>query len=505
MSAIDVAIIVAYLLGSMLIGFLARGKDNNAEDFFTASGGLTSIFSSVLVGLSIASALFSGISFVMYPGVVYSSGLTLIAGSLLICMPVSYLILRYWFLPRYLAHGCRFPYDIVEARFGRNTRMLASALFAFMRIGWMAAMVYAPTLAIMTMGKLDDRWFWPLILAQGLSSTIFTVLVGVRGVVITDAIQMVVIALGITATIGFALAQLPVPLSTAWGDVLHSGRLISVDFSLDPTAKTTFWTIVIGIIVSNLGNYVADQMSLQRYLATGSLKAAGRSFLFNMVGVYVVLILLAGIGMSLFVYYAHVHDPTLPMKNGAVNADAVFPHFVANNLPIGMAGLLIAAIMAASSMTPGINTVAGVLTVDFHARIWPDTSKQQQVRWARIYSLIVGLVATLVACSLKDARGLFELVMVMVGVFAGPLLACVALSVTQVRCSALGMSFGMIVGCGAAMVATRTSLAGLWVAPLAVVITTVVALAISVVDTGRSRPRTFEAVTLPAEQTERAT
>jgi Na+/proline symporter len=460
MSTIDVAIIIAYLLGTMLIGFLARGKDNDAEDFFTASGGLTSMFSSMVVGLSIASALFSGISFVMYPGVVYSSGLTLIAGSLLICMPVSYLILRYWFLPRYLAHGCRFPYDIVEARFGRNTRMLASALFAFMRIGWMAAMVYAPTLAIMSMGKLDDRWFWPLILAQGISSTIFTVFVGVRGVVITDALQMIIIALGITATIGFALAQLPLPLSAAVSDVVHSGRLMNVDFSLDPTAKTTFWTIVIGIIVSNLGNYVADQMSLQRYLATGSLKAAGRSFLFNMLGVYVVLILLAGIGLSLSVYYAHVSDPTLPMKNGVVNADAVFPHFVANNLPIGMAGLIIAAIMAASSMTPGINTVAGVMTVDFHARIWPDTSKQQQVRLARIYSLIIGLVATLVACCLKDARGLFELVMVMVGVFAGPLLACVALSATQVRCTPLGMSVGMIVGCAGAMVATRTSLAG---------------------------------------------
>ena len=111
-----------------------------------------------------------------------------------------------------------------EARFGRNTRMLASALFAFMRIGWMAAMVYAPTLAIISMGKLDDRWFWPLILVQGVSSTIFTVLVGVRGVVITDALQMVIIALGITATIGFALAQLPLPLAAAWNDVVHSGR-----------------------------------------------------------------------------------------------------------------------------------------------------------------------------------------------------------------------------------------------------------------------------------------
>jgi SSS family solute:Na+ symporter len=482
MSTIDVIIIVAYLLGSMLIGLLLRGKDKSSEDFFTASGGLTSLFSIVVVGLSIASALFSGISFVMYPGVVYSSGITVIAGIILICMPVSYLVLRYWFLPRYLGHGCRFPYDIVEERFGLGTRMLASGLFALMRIGWMAAMVYAPTLAIMTMGKLDARWFWPLILAQGLSSTIFTVFVGVRGVVITDALQMIVIGLGIAATIGFALTQIPVPLSVAWSDVMHSGRLIHLDFSLDLTKGLTFWTITIGIIVGNLGNYVADQMSLQRYLATGSASAAGRSFLVNVVGVYAILILLAAIGMSLFVYYSHVPDPTLPMRNGVIDADRVFPHFVATRLPTGIAGLLMAAIMAASSMTPGINTVAGVLTVDFHARIWPRTSKAQQLRWARYYSLIVGVASTIVAGLLADARGLFELVQVILGVFSGPLLACVVLAVSGIRLSGRAMSIGMVVGCLVGIAATRTSLAGLWVAPLSVITSMLVSLAVGLLD-----------------------
>jgi Na+/proline symporter len=141
-----------------------------------------------------------------------------------------------------------------------------------------------------------------------------------------------------------------------------------------------------------------------------------------------------------------------------------------------------AAIMAASSMTPGINTVAGVLTVDFHARIWPRTSKQQQLRWARYYSLIVGVASTIVAGSLADARGLFELVQVILGVFAGPLLACVVLAVAGVRLSGRAMSIGMIVGCLVGIAATRTSLAGLWVAPLAVLTSTLVSFAVGVLD-----------------------
>lgn len=482
MSPIDITIIIVYLLGSMLIGFALRGKDESANDFFTASGGLTSVFSTIVVGLSIASALFSGISFMMYPSVVYSSGLTLIIVMFVICMPVSYLILRHWFLPRYLAQGCRFPYDIVETRYGLSTRMLASALFALMRIGWMAAMVYAPTLAIMTMGKLDEKWFWPLILAQGLSSTIFTIFVGVRGVVITDALQMIVIGLGIAATIFFALSRIPVPLSVAWHDVMQAGRVFKPSFSLDPTVGLTFWTMSIGIIIGNMGNYVADQMALQRYLATGTAKAASRSFLVNVIGVYVVLILLAGIGMSLYVYYSHVSDPTLPMKDGVVQADRVFPHFVATQMPVGIAGLLMAAIMAASSMTPGINTVAGVLTVDFHARIWPETSKADQLRFARYYSLIVGLVATGVACVLKDSRNLFELVAVILGVFAGPLLVCVVLAVTRIEVSGRAMSIGMIIGCAVGIAATFTKLAGLWVGPLSVLVTAGVAVIIATFD-----------------------
>ena len=481
MSPIDVAIIIAYLLGTMLIGFLARGKDRSADDFFTASGGMRGLFNQVLIGLSIASALFSGISFIAYPSVVFSSGIMLLAGVVFVCMPASFLILRYWFLPRFLSLGYKHPYDVLEARFGRPTRTLAASMFVLMRIGWMAAMVFAPTAAIMTMGKLDGRWFWPLVLAQGLTSTVFTVFAGVRGVVVTDAIQMIVIALGIAATICFALGSVPVPLDVAMSDLWTSGRLKVWEPSLDPTIGFTFWTIAIGATIANLGNYIPDQMCLQRYLATGSVREASRSFLVNVLGVYIVLILLAGIGLSLFVYYSHVSDPTLPMKNGVVDADGVFPHFVATRLPTGFAGLLMAAIMAASSMTPGINTVAGVLTLDFHARARPDMPGEQKLRWARRYALLVGLSSTLIAGLLRNTAGLSNLIQVILGVFAGPLLACMVLAMTSWRISGAAMTIGLLLGSAAGIAATRTSVAALWVAPIAVTVTAATALFLSTV------------------------
>ncbi len=249
-------------------------KQDSAKDYFTAGGSLGSFFGIILVGLSIAATLFSGISFIAQPALAYSTGIIFLVWSAFVCMPISYVILRYWFLPRYLNAGCVYPYDILEKRFGFQTRLIASSLFIFMRIGWMAAMIYAPSIAILSMGRLNDAWFWPVVLVTGLSSTIYSAFSGIRGVIVTDAMQMVVIIIGIAATASFAIYHLPVPFDVALADLQAAGKLRVFDFSLNPTRSMTFFTIVIGVTVANLANYLGDQMSLQRYLATGSVKGS---------------------------------------------------------------------------------------------------------------------------------------------------------------------------------------------------------------------------------------
>jgi SSS family solute:Na+ symporter len=300
---IDVSIMAAYMLGMVVVGMLARGKDEDAEDYFTAGGALNNWFNTIVVGLSIAGTFFSGISFISYPSVVYSSGILLPVWGLLIGMPLYYVVLRFWFLPRYLSRGWKYPYEVLEHRFGPGTRTVAASLYILMRVGWMAAMIYAPTVAIMTMGRLDEKWFWPIVLITGLSNTIYTVVSGIRGVIVTEAIQMLVIIFGVSATIASAWWQLPVSFSTAIADLAHSGRLDVFNFSLDPKVGLTVWTVVLGLTVGNLTNYIGDQMSLQRYLASGDVRAASRSFAVNVVGVVIVVVLLTLVGLSLFVFY----------------------------------------------------------------------------------------------------------------------------------------------------------------------------------------------------------
>lgn len=457
---VDLGIMAAYLVGIFTIGLMARGRERTAADYFVAKGELKSWFHTILVGLSIAATFFSGISFIVYPSVVYSHGVLLPFWALLACMPIYYVILRFWFLPRYLAGNWEYPYQVIEAHFGPGTRTIAAAIYILMRIGWMAAMIYAPTVAILAMARLDDRWFWPIVLVTGLSNTIYTVISGVRGVIVTEALHIPVIVFGVAATIAAAWWQLPVPFGTAIGELAASGRLRLLDFSTDPRAPFTVWTVVFGVSVANLTNYIGDPMSLQRYLVTGDVRTASRSFAVNVIGVVVVVSLLTIVGLSMFVFYAHAADPGLPKK-----ADEVFPHFVATRLPVGVAGLLLAALLASTGVPSGINSLAAVLTLDFHARLRPGMTAARQVAWGKFYSLVLGLLATGMAGVVSRLGTLFELSQVILGLFAGPLLGCVVVAVGRWRCAGWAMVAGMLLGWGTGLAVNRSGAAAPWVAP----------------------------------------
>jgi SSS family solute:Na+ symporter len=236
-------------------------------------------------------------------------------------------------------------------------------------------------------------------------------------------------------------------------------------------------------------------MSLQRYLATGDVKAASRSFLVNVVGVVIVVLLLTMVGLSLFVFYNSVADPSIPAR-----ADEVFPFFVATRLPIGIAGLLLAALLAATSIPSGINTLAGVLTLDFHARLRRDLTDAQLANWGKFYSLVIGLAATAAAGVVSRLGSLFEASQVILGWFAGPLLSCIVVAVGPWRCRGWAMVTGMLTGWTAGMGVRYAGASALWVAPVSALLTVVVALGLSMFNRERATGSGFEVKPLAPPQ-----
>ena len=480
MQLLDLVIIAGYLLLTVIIGIRCGGSQSDDVEYFTGGFSRDSDpnpfrrwLSVLIVGLSIGATFFSGISMLGYPSQGYSSGVAV--GLFVPVLPLACVVIVWWFLPRFFASVRiqQHPYEIIEAKMGYSVRAVAAGMYVLLRIGWMGVLIYAPVTAIMSSTSLGYEWFWPLILIIGVSSTLYTTLGGLRGVLVTDAIQFLVMGLGVVGPIIFILLDERFEFTAAMDFLRQNNRLEFADFQFDITKKFTVWSVLAGAGVAQLGVAVGDQMSIQRYMAAGSLRESQRAFLLNIVGVMIVVSLLVLLGVLLSVWYG-LHPESTP----APNNDHVFPSFVTRNMPAGVPGMILAAILAAtmSSMTSGINSLAGCLTMDFAARSPKYADPAARLRFARLVSVILGLSATCLAGFVAQLGEIFDVAQAVLGVFLGPLLICMGLAVTSYTVRSEVMIAAMIVGCVAGWIVAFSEAISLWVAPAAAAITLIFAL-----------------------------
>lgn len=470
MRSLDVAVILLYLIGVVWAGLASRGKKQDSDEFFTSKGGFTGWVGMVMVGFSMAATLFSGISYVVYTSVAFSAGAGIVMG--MISFPIMWALLRFWFLPRYLAGGGNHPYDIIEARLGEPVRLCLSAMFILLRIGWMAAILVAPTLVLLGATGLGPEWFWPIVISIGVTCTLYTAIGGIRSVIVTDAIQFVIMGLGMLFIIGFIFDKLGMPIGEIYAQLDQGERLKLFNFSFDLTVDLTFWTVVIGLMVGNLGSYTGDLMMLQRYHAAESARAAAKAFAINTWGVIIVGVLLVTAGLLLWVWFQNHPDPALPE-----NADQVLAYFITNELPPGIAGLLIASILAAtmSSMTSGIIALAGTLTNDWLQRFGRPRTPAELLRFGRWASVGIGALA-IAAAGLAIVMGsLFQTTQAVMGAFFGPMVGCMMIVVNKWRFRPEGVLLGMGLGTVAGWAIAFSPVSNLWVATGSLIVTLSVA------------------------------
>jgi len=344
-------------------------------------------------------------------------------------------------------------------------------MFVILRLCWMSALIYAPVVVVMASCGLDREWFWPLILSIGLVSTVYTVVGGIRGVIVTDAIQFLLIILVLLGTITFVLVKIPLSMQEISDYLNNNTELLTINWSLDPTITMTLWAMLIGSTMQNLSSFTADQMSLQRYLASGNAQSATRAFGMSMVATTIVLFLLAAVGLTLGAWYNYHPDPLLPN-----DAERVFPYFVATRLPIGFLGMVIAAILAAtmSSITSGINALSGSLMNDF-ASFGNRVESKRLLNYARVASAGIGVLATIVAGYVENMGSLFDIVNIFYGIFLGPLLGCMFCTLGKFYIKSSMMITAMIVGCGVGLWVAYSPLSSLWVSAFSSVATVLIA------------------------------
>ena len=423
----DYAVVFVYMACMMFIGWYLSRKQMNIEDFFV--GGRSMPW--MATGLSMVATLMSTLTYLGAPGEMIKHGVAQFLG--ILALPFVFIVVWSLWVPFFMRLRLTSAYEYLELRFGPRARLLGVVLYLYMRFLWMGAIIYSASLALalMTQGTAPDaisyltggmihfdkgQWFYFVLLATGAVSTVYTVLGGISAVIWTDVIQMLVLFLGAVFTL------IVVAVETGTGPLVWWQEVTSISHSLPPLASwdiaernTVLWALL-GIFFWHVCTHASDQVALQRYFSNPNVRSARKTAIVGIAMDITMQTLLGMVGAALLVYYIK-YPGTLPegVTNPATSnfADRIFPHFINHGLPVGVSGIVIAAIFAVaqSSLDSGINATTSVIMIDL-VRQYRRTplSEKQDLRLAKILTIVIGTIVTVMGLLLSFAPTHYNLV-----------------------------------------------------------------------------------------------
>jgi SSS family transporter len=366
--------------------------------------------------------------------------------------------------------------EYLERRFHQMVRTLASCIFILWRLGWMATALYVPALAITTATGRKDLLPY-VIMLMGLVSTIYTMMGGIKAVIWTEVIQFVVMFGGLALTLLVVMLKVDVDFGQIWATFMSQGaesefvpkaELLAGSATLAAifTSPVTWYGLLIASIAGRATGYTGDQVMIQRFQTAKSIRDTRQGFLITAISDVVWMTVLTLVGVVLVIYFQRNTEPlpswlyeTNPTTGESKLAfDMYFPYFMSKVFPPGLTGPVIAAIVAASlsAIASAINSQSTVVVVDFYNRIikrrvrpvddLPAAEQRFQVLLGRIASVVVGVVATVIAMNLGKLGIIMEISNKVVQSFTGPLLGIFWLGMFTRKANSFGAFLGGLMG-----------------------------------------------------------
>ena len=348
----------AYLVLVFVVGALATGKQRDTREFFLAGRRIPWL----AAGISIIASVFSALSYLGHPARVVRQDSGMIGYALAVILATPFVI--YVAMPFYRRLDVTTAYEYLEKRFDLNVRLVVSTIFILRRLFWMALVALAPSLALSVVTGLP---VWACIVVIAVVATAYTALGGMRAVVWTDVVQFVTFMVGQVLIVVFVCRR----VDGGFAEVVRLGYAEHKAWcNLSPNLwQFTFWAALVGGLFLALSDMGADQLTVQRYLTTKDLAAGRKAVVFNAAIKIPAMALLLMMGVALYVFYYKIHPERLTL--GENELDKIVPLFVVRELPVGVSGLVIAAIFAAamSSFDSGLNSIVTAFTVDWYRRV----------------------------------------------------------------------------------------------------------------------------------------
>lgn len=451
MNGIDYLVIVLYLAGILSLGYFLR--DNKSDEDYFLGGKQMGWFP---LALSTMATQLSAISFISAPAFVgLREGGGLMWLSYEFAVPIAMLLVLYLVMPSFYRFGVISIYDYLETRFDRSTRLLVSILFQIVRAFATGIMIYATAIILESVVGVP---FFASVLIIGFITLIYSLQGGMKAVVYGDAIQMVLIVLGLILCGGFALVELG-----GFGSFLERlepERLRAVNVSSMGFGGDEFGLLpmILGGLVLYVSYYGCDQTQAQRTLSARNYGDIRRLLIANGLLRFPITVLYCVVGLSIGVLAKST--PEFLEKIPADKPDYMMPLYILNYLPHGVIGLLLVALMAAamSSLSSAVNSLAAVTVKDLDTLGVISKEKGGEMKWARIAAAFWGIV-TLVLSAFAGgiAPTVIEAINKVGSALYGPVLGVFLIGFFLPRYRGGSAKFGMLLGLGVNLVLWKTA------------------------------------------------
>lgn len=456
---LDLAVICMYLLGITWFGARFRARQRSLRDYFL--GGRSAPWWAI--ALSIVSAETSTLTVIGTPALSFTGNfgfLQVVFGYLLARLVISSL-----FLPAYFRGELYTAYELMQIRFGSRIRKVTAGTFLVLRALAEGVRVFAISIVISIVLGTGEMTSIVVILILTL---IYTYEGGMTAVIWTDVVQMVLYVAGAVVSLYVLLQQIP----DGWEHVAATagplGKFQIFDFSLGPPGEFfsrtySFWAGVIGGTFLTTASHGTEQLIVQRLLAAPTERQSRAALLASWAVIAFQFTLFLLVGVCLYTLYAD------NAWQAPAVTDSIYPRFIWDHLPMGVAGLVIAAVLAAamSNMSAALNSLASTTVMDLWRPIAsvrnPRIPESDWLARARLATIAWGCVLLGVALLARNWGGVLEAGLGIASIIYGSLLGVFLLGLLTRRTTETGAIVGMCAGLAVTLYARFfTPLAWTW-------------------------------------------
>lgn len=411
LNMLDVVVIILYFLVLAWMGYYFSKRQKSTADYFKGGGRVPWW----AAGLSIFGTALSAITFMAIPAKTFASDWSYFILNMTIFLAAP--IIVFMFIPFYRKLDITTAYEYLELRFNLVVRLLGSLSFILFQIGRMGVVMFLPSIALNVVTGIN---IFVCIGLMGIISLIYTMMGGIEAVIWTDVMQVIVLLGGAVLSLILIIIAVDGGFPAIIDSAVDRNKFNAFDFTWS-LRQPTVWVMLLGGLFTNIITYGTDQTMVQRYLTTKTQREAVKSVWTNAVLAIPATLIFFFIGTALFAFYTFFPAELNPTFS---NNDAIFPWYIASQLPAGISGLLIAGIFAAamSSLSSSMNSAATAYATDFHFRFkW--NQKVSELSVARIATLVVGITGTLFAVFMAtmDVKSLWDEFQKILGLVIGSL------------------------------------------------------------------------------------